>query len=58
MSIKTKLEERLIELRNAETEILAQLWAIRGAIQEVETIVLPLIEEADGNEATDTESVN
>ena len=58
MSIKTKLEERLLELRQAEQETEAQLWAIRGAIQEVETIVLPLIEEADGNEATDTATVN
>lgn len=58
MSIKTKLEERLIELRQAEQETEAQLWAIRGAIQEVETIVLPLIEEADGNAETDQAAIS
>ena len=58
MSIKTKLEERLIELRQAEQETEAQLWAIRGAIQEVETIVLPLIEEADGNAETDQATIS
>jgi len=58
MSIKTKLEQRLVELRQAEQETEAQLWAIRGAIQEVETIILPLIEEADGTEDTDAETDN
>lgn len=51
MSLKLKLEERLNELRQALAESEAQTWAIRGAIQEVESYILPLIEDADAAEA-------
>ena len=60
MNIKTKLEERLKELYQAATDTEAQLWAIRGAIQEVETVIMPLIEEPgnDGNEDADEQTDN
>ena len=60
MNIKTKLEERLKELYQAAQDTEAQLWAIRGAIQEVETVIMPLIEEPgnDGNEDADEQTDN
>lgn len=60
MNLKTKLEERLKELYQAAQDTEAQLWAIRGAIQEVETVIMPLIEEPgnDGNEDADEQTDN
>lgn len=56
MNLKVKLEERLLELRQAAMDTEAQLWAIRGAIQEIETVIVPLIEEADTDANADTDA--
>jgi hypothetical protein len=57
MSLKSKLEERISELRNAAAEAEAQVWAIRGALQELETVTLPMID-SEQSENVETESDN
>lgn len=54
MSLKVKVEERLLELRQALSDTEAQLWAIRGAIQELETVIVPMIEADNAGSDTDT----
>lgn len=54
MSLKVKIEERLLELRQALSDTEAQLWAIRGAIQELETVIVPMIEADNAGSDTDT----
>ena len=58
MSLKIKIENRLTELKQAEIETEVQLWAIRGAIQELEQVTLPMIEEAEDNEPEIIELTN
>ena len=58
MSLKIKIENRLNELKQAEIETEVQLWAIRGAIQELEQVTLPMIEEAEDNEPDIIELTN
>jgi len=50
MTIKLQLEERLQALYDGLRESEATTWAIRGAIQELETIIIPMIEKANSEE--------
>ena len=50
-NLKTKFEQRIIELRNAETELFAELNAVQGAIREYEQFILPAIGEPEAIES-------
>lgn len=53
---KLDIEKRLQELRQGEQEAAAQLYAIQGAIQELESYWLPMIEEQESDRNQDTDA--
>lgn len=53
-NLKIRIEEEIEKLRQMEFEAFAQLHAIQGSIQELESTILPMIE----TEIAETEKDN